>query len=190
MLTLGETIEWRSQETGNHVRRVAEYMSILATRCGLSEAESGMLRLAAPMHDVGKLGIADAILNKPARLSDEEMSVIKSHPAIGHEILKSSGRKLLKAAAIISLEHHERYDGTGYPRGLAGRDIHLYGRLAAVADVFDALTSDRIYRPAWPLEQVLDYFREQRGRHFDPEIADILLDNLDEFLRVKEMYKG
>lgn len=190
VLTLGETIEWRSQETGNHVRRVAEYMYMLAKRYGLPETECTLLRLAAPMHDVGKLGIPDVILNKPGELTVEEMAVIRTHPTIGHEILKASHRELLKTAAVICLQHHERYDGTGYPTGLKGQDIHIYGRLAAVADVFDALMSDRIYRPAWPLEQVVAHFKAERGRHFDPAIVDILLANLDEFLKLRELYKG
>ncbi len=190
VLTLGETIEWRSQETGNHVRRVAEYIYILARKYGLPENEATLLRLAAPMHDVGKLGIPDNILNKPASLSDSELSVIRTHPTIGHEILKASHRELLKAAAIICLQHHERFDGTGYPGGLAGEDIHIYGRLAAVSDVFDALMSDRIYRPAWPLAQVVEHFKAERGKHFDPAIADLLLDNLDTFLKVRELYRG
>jgi response regulator RpfG family c-di-GMP phosphodiesterase len=190
VLTLGETIEWRSQETGNHVRRVAEYIYILARKYGLPETEAALLRLAAPMHDVGKLGIPDFILNKPAELTPAELATIKNHPAIGYEILKGSHRELLKAAAIICLQHHERYDGKGYPSGLAGEDIHIYGRLAAVSDVFDALMSDRIYRPAWSLEQVVKHFKAERGLHFDPLATDLLLDNLDSFLKVREMYKG
>jgi len=190
VLTLGETIEWRSQETGNHVRRVAEYIYILGRKHGLSEAEATLLRLAAPMHDVGKPGIPDVILNKPGELNPEEMTVIRTHPTIGHEILKASHRELLKAAAIISLQHHERYDGGGYPLGLSGEGIHIYGRLAAVADVFDALMSDRIYRPAWPLEQVVAHFKTERGLHFDPALTGILLDNLDAFLKVRELYQG
>jgi len=190
ILTLGETIEWRSQETGNHVRRVAEYIYILATKFGMPEAEANLLRLAAPMHDVGKLGIADVILNKPGMLTPEEVRIIREHPRIGYQILKASSRELLKAAAIIALQHHERYDGMGYPNGLTGEAIHVYGRLAAVADVFDALMSDRIYRQAWPVEQVVKHFKDQRGQHFDPVMTDILLDNLDAILKVHEDYKG
>ncbi|MBU1229981.1 MAG: DUF3369 domain-containing protein [Proteobacteria bacterium] len=187
--TLGETIEWRSHETGNHVRRVAEYIYILAKRFGLPEAECQLLRLAAPMHDVGKLGIPDSVLNKPGLLTPEELILIQTHPAIGYEILKSSQRPMLKAAAVISLHHHERYDGTGYPSSLAREGIHVYGRLGAVADVFDALMSDRIYRPAWPVAQVAEHFLKERGRHFDPRMTDILLENLDEFLSIRETYK-
>ncbi|MDO9632114.1 MAG: DUF3369 domain-containing protein, partial [Humidesulfovibrio sp.] len=187
--TLGETIEWRSHETGNHVRRVAEYMYILACKYGLPENEAQLLRLAAPMHDVGKLGIPDSVLNKPGLLTSEEMVLIQTHPAIGYEILKSSERPMLRAAAMISLHHHERFDGVGYPSRLAGEGIHVYGRMAAVADVFDALMSDRIYRPAWPTEQVVAHFRKERGQHFDPRMTDILLDNLDEFLSIRAAYK-
>ncbi|PKN08724.1 MAG: hypothetical protein CVU73_05615 [Deltaproteobacteria bacterium HGW-Deltaproteobacteria-8] len=187
--TLGETIEWRSHETGNHVRRVAEYMYILACKYGLPENEAQLLRLAAPMHDVGKLGIPDSVLNKPGLLTPDEVVLIQTHPAIGYEILKSSERPMLRAAAMISLHHHERFDGVGYPSRLAGEGIHVYGRLAAVADVFDALMSDRIYRPAWPTEQVVAHFRKERGQHFDPRMTDILLDNLDEFLSIRAAYK-
>jgi len=187
--TLGETIEWRSHETGNHVRRVAEYIYILALKYGLPEEEARLLRLAAPMHDVGKLGIPDSVLNKPGLLTPEELMLIQTHPSIGYEILKSSQRPMLKAAAIISLHHHERYDGTGYPTGLGAEGIHVYGRLAAVADVFDALMSDRIYRPAWPVDQVTEHFRKERGKHFDPSMTDILLNNLDEFLSIRRVYK-
>jgi response regulator RpfG family c-di-GMP phosphodiesterase len=189
IVTLGETIEWRSQETGNHVRRVAEYVHMLAGKYGMPAAEADLLRMAAPMHDVGKVGIPDVILNKPGLLDAEEMRIIQTHPAIGHAILKTSSRELFKAAAIIALQHHERYDGQGYPEGRVGQDIHIYGRLTAVADVFDALMSDRIYRPAWPQERVVAYFREERGKHFDPALADILLDNLDHFLMVRSLYR-
>lgn len=188
IVTLGETIEWRSQETGNHVRRVAEYVAILAERCGLSPGQTELLRKAAPMHDVGKVGIPDIILNKPGCLAPAELDIIRTHPAIGHAILKSSGRELFRAAAVIALQHHERYDGFGYPQGLTGQDIHVFGRLTAVADVFDALMSDRVYRPAWPLPAVVAYFQEQRGRHFDPVMTDIVLDNLDRFLDVHHRY--
>ncbi|MHC1699856.1 MAG: DUF3369 domain-containing protein [Humidesulfovibrio sp.] len=186
--TLGETIEWRSHETGNHVRRVAEYIYILARKYGLPDPEAELLRLAAPMHDVGKLGIPDSVLNKPGLLTPEEVVLIQTHPAIGYEILKSSQRPMLKAAATISLHHHERYDGTGYPSGLKGEDIHVYGRLAAVADVFDALMSDRIYRPAWPVDQVAGHFKKERGKHFDPRMTDILLENLEAFLSIRKAY--
>lgn len=187
--TLGETIEWRSRETGNHVRRVSEYIHVLALKYGMSEAEASLLRQAAPMHDVGKLGVPDGVLNKPGALTPEELEQIRTHPDIGYEILKSSSREILKAAAIISKQHHERYDGVGYPVGLSGNDIHPYGRLSAVADVFDALLSDRIYRPGWPVEKVLDFFRKERGRHFDPDITDILLDNIEDFLAISSAYR-
>ncbi|MDR3640946.1 MAG: DUF3369 domain-containing protein [Humidesulfovibrio sp.] len=187
--TLGETIEWRSHETGNHVRRVAEYTYILARKYGLSEPEAELLRLAAPMHDVGKLGIPDSVLNKPGLLDEAELRLVRTHPTIGYEILKSSTRPMLKAAAIIALHHHERYDGSGYPSGIAGEQIHVYGRLGAVADVFDALMSDRIYRAAWSTDQVTEHFRRERGGHFDPRMADILLDSMDEFLVIRDAYR-
>ena len=170
------------------MRRVAEYIYILARKYGLPDPEAELLRLAAPMHDVGKLGIPDSVLHKPGLLTPEEVVLIQTHPAIGYEILKSSQRPMLKAAATISLHHHERYDGTGYPSGLKGEDIHVYGRLAAVADVFDALMSDRIYRPAWPVDQVAGHFKKERGKHFDPRMTDILLENLEAFLSIRKAY--
>ena len=188
IFTLGETIECRSKETGNHVRRVSEYMRILALKYGLPEDEADMLRLATPLHDVGKLAIPDAILNKPGRLTEEEFEEVKRHSGLGYELLKPSRRIILQTAAIIANQHHERYDGSGYPHRLSGENIHIYGRLAAVVDVFDALASDRVYREAWEMERIVQYMRDQRGLHFDPRIVDILLANLDEFLAIRGQF--
>ncbi|MGG1517304.1 DUF3369 domain-containing protein [Paenibacillus oryzisoli] len=186
--TMGEITETRSKETGHHVKRVAEYSRLLALKYGLSESEAEVIRLATPMHDVGKVGIPDAILNKPAALTPEEFEIMKTHANLGYEMLKHSNKKVLYAAAIIAWQHHERYDGTGYPQGLKGEDIHLYGRIAALADVFDALCSDRVYKKAWELDRVLELLRTERGKHFDPQIVDLFLNHLDEFLQIKEMY--
>ncbi len=185
IFTLGEVIETRSKESANHVKRVAEYSYLLARKCGLSEPEADLLRYASPMHDVGKIGIPDSILNKPGKLTDEEFRIMQNHTSMGYEILKGSQRPILKAAAIVAHEHHEKWSGRGYPRGLAAEDIHIYGRVVALADVFDALGSDRCYKAAWPTEKILALVREERGRHFDPSLVDIFFANLDEFLRIK-----
>lgn len=186
VFTLGEFSEARSKETSNHVKRVAEYSKLLALKYGLLEQEAEIIRLASPMHDVGKLGITDTILNKPAKLTTEEFEIIKSHGMIGYEILKNSNRKIMQAGAIIALQHHEKYNGEGYPHGLKGDRIHIYGRITAIADVFDALGSDRVYKKAWPLEQILAYFEKEKNNHFDPNLVNIFLSNLDEFLEIRK----
>lgn len=185
---LGEIVETRSRETGNHVKRVAEYSALLAEAIGLTRDEVAILRFASPMHDVGKMGIPDAILMKPGKLTEEERLQIQTHTQIGHEMLCQSSRELLRAASIVALQHHERYDGAGYPQGLAGEDIHIFGRITAVADVFDALGVKRVYKDAWPVEKILDYFRKERGKHFDPQIVDAFFDNLDRFLAIRDTF--
>jgi response regulator RpfG family c-di-GMP phosphodiesterase len=186
--TMGEITETRSKETGHHVKRVAEYSRLLALKYELSEQEAEVIRLASPMHDVGKVGIPDAILNKPGPLTDEEFEVIKAHASLGYEMLKHSNKQVLNAAATIAQQHHEKYDGSGYPHGLKGENIHIYGRITAVADVFDALCSDRVYKKAWEMDRVLDFLQSGKDRHFDPVLVDLFLSNLDEFLVIKEKY--
>lgn len=186
---LGESVERRSRETGNHVRRVAAISELLALGYGLSLEEAQTLKYASPLHDLGKIAIPDAILNKPGLHTPEETAVMRQHAEIGHQMLISSKRKVLQAAAIVAHEHHERWDGNGYPQNLAGKDIHIYGRITAVADVFDALLNDRCYKKAWPLDQVLDYFRNERGRHFDPDLVDLLFDRLEEIERIRTRYR-
>ena len=186
--TLGTVAEFRSSEVGQHIERVAEYSHLLATKHGLPSLEADRIRLASPMHDIGKLGIPDSILNKPGALTDEEFQVMKSHPTLGYEMLKESKRPILQAAAIIAQQHQEKWDGSGYPSALQGEDIHIYGRITAVADVYDALASKRVYKGPWPLGQILDYFREQRGRHFDPQLVDLFIDNIEEFLEIQSRY--
>jgi len=181
---LGETIETRSNETGHHVKRVAEISKLLALHSGLPEEEAETLRLASPLHDIGKIGIPDAILNKPAKLTDGEWEIMKTHTTLGYDMLKSSSRKVLQAGAIIALDHHEKWLGGGYPANKSGEDIHLYGRITAVADVFDALGSDRCYKKAWPLEDILELMKAERGRHFQPELVDILLANIDAVVEI------
>jgi len=141
------------------------------------------------MHDIGKVGIPDAILNKPGRHTVDEFKVMQTHSILGYEMLKGSDRPIIKAAAIVALEHHEKYDGSGYPNGTAGEDIHIYGRITAIADVFDALGSKRVYKEAWDLNRILDLFKEEKGKQFDPKLVDLFLDNLDKFLSIKDRYK-
>ncbi len=141
------------------------------------------------MHDIGKVGIPDHILKKPGKLTDTEFDIMKSHAEIGYNILKDSKRDILKAAALISLTHHEKYDGTGYPRGLKGFDIHIYGRITAIADVFDALGSDRIYKKAWEDEKIFKLLKEGKGKHFDPLLVDLFMNNIDIFLEIRNNYK-
>jgi len=186
IFTLGAIAEERSKETGNHVKRVAEYSYMLARMYGMSAEEALLLKNASPMHDIGKIGIPDRILNKPGRFTDKEFEVMKAHAEIGHEMLKHSHRSIFEVASIVAYEHHEKYNGQGYPRGIKGEEIHIYGRITAVADVFDALGSDRVYKKAWPIEKIVKLFKEERGEHFDPVLIDLFLDNLDKFLETKE----
>ena len=186
IFTLGEFSEARSKETSNHVKRVAEYSKLLALKYGLSEEEAEIIRLASPMHDVGKLGITDIILNKPDKLTSAEFEIIKSHGMIGYEILKNSSRRIMQAGAIIALQHHEKFNGEGYPYGLRGDTIHIYGRITAIADVFDALGSDRVYKKAWPLDQILAHFEKEKNKHFDPFLVTLFLENIDEFLQIRK----
>ena len=188
LYTLGEVTEARSEETGSHVKRVSKYCELLAEEYGLSPRETMILTHATPIHDIGKVAIPDRILLKPGKLTTEEFNIVKTHTTIGFNILKNSKREILKAAAVVAHEHHERYDGKGYPRGLQGEEIHIYGRIAAIADVFDALGSPRVYKKAWVINDILMYFREESGKHFDPKLVDILFDNLDKFLEIKEKY--
>lgn len=187
--TMGEIGETRSKETGNHVKRVAKYSHLLALHYGLSAQEAEILKVASPMHDIGKVGIPDEILKKPAKLTVEEFEVMKTHAQLGYNMLNSSTKPILQAAAIVAHEHHEKWDGTGYPHGLKEKEIHIYGRITAVADVFDALGSDRVYKKAWELEAILRFFEEQKGKHFEPKLVDILFDNLDEFLTIRDKYR-
>lgn len=189
IFTMGEVGEFRSKETGNHVKRVAEYSYILAIGCGLSRSEAELLRMASPMHDIGKVAIDDSILKKPGKLTDEEFEIMKTHTTMGYEVLRHSTRRIIAAAAIVAYEHHEKYNGRGYPRGLKGEDIHIFGRITAVADVFDALGSDRCYKKAWELESIYELFRKEKSEHFDPVIIDAFFDNLDEILKVRENFK-
>jgi len=185
---MGEIAETRSKETGDHVRRVAEYSELLALLTGINPTEAELIKFASPMHDIGKVGIPDAILNKPGKLTNDEFTIMKTHAELRFNLLNHSDRPVLKTAAIIAYQHHEKWDGNGYPQQLAGEDIHIYGRITAIADVFDALGSARVYKEAWPLEKILALFEAQRGIHFDPALVDLLLNNLTQFLIIRDKY--
>ncbi len=189
IFTLAETAELRSKETGNHVKRVAEYSYLLAVVSGMAETEAEMLKRASPLHDIGKIAIPDAILLKPAKLDEEEWKVMQTHTVLGYDMLKHSDRRILKAASIVAYEHHEKWNGKGYPRKTAGEEIHIYGRITAIADVFDALSSHRVYKPAWEMEKILNLFKEERGDHFDPKLVDLLLQNIEDVLQIYAQYK-
>jgi putative two-component system response regulator len=182
---LSLAVNYRHEETGGHTERMSRYCAALARRTGL-DAES--IRMASRMHDVGKVAVPDQILLKPGPLSAEERSQMERHATIGHEILSGSGSALLELAAMIALTHHEKFDGTGYPRRLAGSDIPIEGRVAAIADVFDALTNDRCYRDAFSLDQALAMMSSERGRHFDPELLDLFMDSIDEVLQIRSHF--
>ncbi len=189
VFTMGAIGESRSKETGNHVKRVAAYSKILALAWGLDEAEAEMLKQASPMHDIGKVAIPDAILNKPGKLDEKEFQKMREHAQLGYEMLRYSNRPLLLAAATVAYEHHEKYDGSGYPQGLKAEEIHLYGRITAIADVFDALGSDRVYKKAWKDEEIFTLFRAERGKHFDPRLVDLFFDHLQEIIEIRETYR-
>ncbi|GAB3126961.1 DUF3369 domain-containing protein [Novispirillum itersonii] len=183
---LGEAVESRSQETGNHVRRVAELSWILARAVGMDAREADVIRQASPLHDVGKIGIPDDILHKPGKLTPEEWEQMKSHVEIGERLLTGSDLQVIRCAASIAGNHHERWDGLGYPRGLKGGEIPLDARITSIADVFDALSSARCYKPAWPREDVLAYFQAQRGQQFDPVLVDLLFANIS---AIEDLYQ-
>jgi len=185
---LSRAAEFRDDETGQHLQRMSWYCHLLGSRSGLDEQTCEMLRIASPMHDVGKLGIPDRILLKPGRLTPEEFAVMKTHAEIGYRILHGSEAVPLRMAATIAHTHHEKWDGNGYPRGLKGEEIPLIGRIAAVADVFDALTSSRPYKPAWPLDAALDLMRKSAGSHFDPALIEVFFASLDDVLTIRERF--
>ncbi|OIQ52238.1 Cyclic di-GMP phosphodiesterase response regulator RpfG [Pseudodesulfovibrio hydrargyri] len=182
---LSVAAEYKDNETGMHIVRMSGYCRALAKAAGLDEEAVDLIHSAAPMHDVGKIGIPDHILTKPARLDHDEWEIMKTHTTIGAAIIGEHDNRLMVMARRIALTHHERWDGTGYPEGLAGEDIPLEGRIVALADVFDALTSRRPYKEAWPEDEACAHIREQRGKHFDPELTDLFLDNLETLREIK-----
>ena len=188
ILSLGGVAESRSHETGLHVQRVAKYAEFLATKMGLSASQIDTLRIVSPMHDIGKIAIEDHILKKPGKLSPQEYERMKHHATLGYEMLKNSNLELFKFAAIVAHEHHEKWNGEGYPRGIKGDEIHVFGRIVAFADVFDALISERVYKEAWPIERIIALAKEERGKHFDPQIVHIFLDNIDFFTKTNSRF--
>ena len=188
ILRLTLAAEYRDPETGAHILRMAAYSRLIAANMGLPPEEQQLILKAAPMHDIGKVGIADHILLKPGRLDVAEMDIMRTHARIGYDILKDSASPLIQAAALIAHSHHEKFDGSGYPQQLSGEQIPLYGRIVAVADVFDALTSARPYKKPWNLERALDFMQEQRGAHFDPLCLDSFMGSLDAVLEIRRTY--
>jgi len=189
LLRLAKAAEFRDPETGAHIQRMSHYSRLIAEQLGLSREEQDLILLAAPMHDVGKIAIEDNILLKPGRLDDAELAIMRQHAQKGYEILAGSESDLMRLAATIAHSHHEKYDGSGYPQGLGGEDIPLCGRIVAVADVFDALTSERPYKPAWELDRATQFLRDGMGSHFDPRCVQAFLDRLDDALRVRARYQ-
>ncbi|MBF0272615.1 MAG: DUF3369 domain-containing protein [Magnetococcales bacterium] len=187
--TLGEVIETRSGEAGQHVRRVAENSRLLAQLAGLSHDACELLRMASPMHDLGKIGIPDAILNKAGPLTDEEWAIMRSHTQIGQQVLGTTDQEIIQTGALICAQHHEKWDGTGYPHRLAGEQIHIFARITSLIDVFDALTHKRTYKPAWSVEKALEQIRKDRGTHFDPRLVDLFLENVQHFLEIQQAFE-
>ena len=182
---LTKAIDLHDSPTAAHVNRMAAIAALLAAKLGCDSEHVELLRAAAPMHDVGKIGIPAELLRKPGPLTAEERTEMERHTVVGHQIFAHFKSELLRLAASIALTHHERYDGSGYPRGLAGKEIPFEGRITAVADVFDALLSDRSYRPAMSTEEAIAVIRAGRGTHFDPQVVDVLFDNLDDALALR-----
>ncbi|MGR9054152.1 MAG: HD domain-containing phosphohydrolase [Gammaproteobacteria bacterium] len=189
LYVMGEVVENRSHETGKHVKRVAELSEFIALKYGLSKQHAEMIKIASPMHDVGKVGISDDILHKNGKLSEEEFEIMKTHAVLGYNLLKHLDKPLLKMAANIAHEHHERYDGNGYPNGLCANEISIEGRIVSLVDVFDALSSERAYKKPWKHEDIIDYITLQRGTQFDPDLVDILLDNIDRVIAIRDMFR-
>ncbi|MDO6428054.1 two-component system response regulator [Thalassotalea sp. 1_MG-2023] len=186
---LGRASEFKDNETGMHVVRMSHYSKIIALAYGFSEANADMLLHTAPMHDVGKIGIPDHIMLKPGKLTDEEFTIMKTHPQIGVEILGEDDSELISLAKVVALTHHEKWDGSGYPNGLKGEDIPIEGRIVALADVFDALTSKRPYKDAWSIDETMSFIREQKGKHFEPKLVELLDQELDKVLAIKQQYQ-
>ena len=187
---LGRASEFRDLETGGHIKRMSHYSKLLAELYGLDEEECELILYAAPLHDIGKVGIPDSILLKPGRFEGNEFEIMKQHAALGAKMLEGADEyPVLKAGRIIAMEHHERWDGSGYPNAIKGEDIHLYARIITIADVFDALSSKRCYKEPMPLEKVLEIMKSDAGTHFDPNLVELFLNSLDRFLEIKEIYK-
>jgi putative two-component system response regulator len=185
---LSMAAEFRDDDTAQHTVRMSRYCELLAQLSGMSEKYCRIVRTASPMHDIGKIGISDTILLKPGRLTSEEFEVVKKHCEFGYRILINSDSEFLEVAATIALSHHEKFNGSGYPKALHGENIPFEGRIAAVCDVFDALTTNRVYKPAYPVDKAIEIMKEGRENHFDPALLDLFLNNFDEFLSIKNRF--
>lgn len=189
VLRLSHASEYKDQDTYNHIVRIGLMANLIARKLGFDQEFCENIQLAAPMHDIGKIGIPDAILLKKGKLDPEEWEIMKTHTILGYDILKDSENELLQMAARIALEHHERWDGTGYPYGKSGEDISVEARITTISDVFDALTSKRPYKDPWPVSEAVKYMKDLSGKQFDPNIIETFFQNLDEILKIKEEYK-
>lgn len=189
VLRLCKAADSRDPETGAHIVRMANYSRVIAAQLGLSETDQQLILESAPMHDIGKVGIPDHILLKPGKLSVDEFAIMKTHAFLGYEILAGSESDMLQAGAQIALAHHEKYDGTGYPKGLIGDDIPIFARIVAVADVFDALTSERPYKSAWENDRALALLHEGSGKHFDPKCVEAFVSGWPQILEIKNRYR-
>jgi putative two-component system response regulator len=189
VMRLCRAAEFRDPETGAHIQRMAHYSRLIAARLGFPQDQQDLLLEAAPMHDIGKVGIADRILLKPGRLEPDEFEIMKGHAVIGYELLQGSSSRAMQVGAEIARGHHEKWDGSGYPAGLQGEEIPIFSRIVAVADVFDALTSERPYKRAWSLEEAVDNLVSGSGKHFDPQVVQAFLDCWDDVLAIRQQYK-
>jgi len=188
-LRLGLASEYRDLETGMHIKRMSRYSALLGKLSGMTPDEEELLLYSSPLHDIGKIGIPDSIFLKPGKLTDKEFTVMKQHTSIGGLMLDNGENySIITAGQIIALQHHEKYDGTGYPKGLKAEDIHVYARIVAIADVFDALSSKRVYKEAFSLKKTMSIMQDARGTHFDPSLFDLFIDSLDKFLEIKESF--
>jgi putative two-component system response regulator len=188
VLRLARAAEFRDDETASHTLRMSHYCKMIAEKLDVSQERCELIRLASQLHDVGKIGIPDAILLKPGKLTKEEFTLMKEHAMFGFRILSDSKAALLQTGAIIARSHHERYDGNGYPDGICGEEIAIEARIAAVADVFDALTSKRVYKDAMPIDRAVGILRQDSGNHFDPRLVDIFINNMDTVLAIRERF--
>ena len=185
---LGLASEYKDNETGMHVVRISYFCRVIGLAAGIDEAENELLFQTSPMHDVGKLGIQDRIILKPGKLNREEWEIMKNHTVIGANIMGDHNSELLKTARTIALTHHEKWDGSGYPQGLSGTTIPLVGRIVALADVFDALTSERPYKKAWSFDKTINFIKENKAKHFDPGLTEVFLDNSNEILKISQEF--
>ena len=187
---LGRAAKFKDNETGMHVERMSRYSYLIAKEYGLEESQCILLMNAAPMHDIGKIGIPDNVLKKAARLDSDEWKIMEGHSEIGAEILGDSKSELIGTAKILAMQHHERWDGTGYPKGIKGEEINIFARITAVADVFDALTSRRPYKQGWPIQEAVDYIKSESGEQFDPKVVEAFEKALPKIIEIKEKYSG